>query len=115
MMALKKIESESNSTFRLFLKLTKARGIKKNGLALLSGPKQVREVLAEFPDRCAGILLSHHHELPSESSAMDIPCYGLDAGLFRQIDLYETCQPILLVRVDPLPGWEERPWFRVYL
>ncbi|MBW1901071.1 MAG: RNA methyltransferase [Deltaproteobacteria bacterium] len=107
MMAPKKINSESNSTFRLFLKLTKARGIKKNGLALLSGPKQVKEVLQEFPDRCAGILFSQHHELPSESSATDIPCYCLDAGLFRQIDLFETGQPILLVRVDPFPKWDE--------
>jgi tRNA G18 (ribose-2'-O)-methylase SpoU len=109
MMAPKKIDSENNSTFRLFLKLTKARGIKKNGLALLSGPKQVREVLQEFPDRCAGILMSPHHELPSESSETDIPSYCLDAGLFRKIDLYETGHPILLVKVDPFPRWEEIP------
>jgi len=108
MRKLKNINSESNVTFKLFFKLTKARGIKKNGLALISGPKQVREVLREFSDRCAGIIFSEQHKPPFGSVPKDIAGYCLNRVLFRQIDLYETGQPILLVRVDPFPKWDER-------
>ena len=55
-MKIKKIDSETNTTFKLFLKLTTARGIKKNSLALLSGPKQVAEMLKEFSGQCAGLV-----------------------------------------------------------
>jgi len=49
-MRLKEINSVRNTTFKLFLRLTKSRGIKKHGLSLLSGHKQVSEVLKDFPD-----------------------------------------------------------------
>ena len=107
-MEIKDINSESNATFKLFLKLTKARGIKKNSLALLSGPKQVMEVLREFPNRCDGIIFPDHHDSLPESIGADIPLYRLKAALFRQIDLYDTCQPMLLIRVEPLPKWDEK-------
>ncbi len=106
---MKKINSENNATFKLFLKLTKARGIKKNGLALLSGPKQVREVFNDFPDRCAGIIFSDQHVPPAESTSAGIPSYCLNTAMFRQVDIYDTGHPILLVRVDPFAGWDEKP------
>ncbi len=107
-MKFKEINSESNPTFKLLLKLTKAHGIKKHGLALLSGPKQVREVLKEFPDRCNSIIFSELHESSSELIAPDIHSYRLKAALFRQIDIYDTGQPILVVHTEPFPKWDEK-------
>lgn len=107
-MSYKQINSESNPTFKLLLKLTKAHGIKKQGLALLSGPKQVREVLKEFPDRCDSLIFSELHESPSEIIAADIRSYRLKAALFRQIDIYDTGQPILVVHAEPFPIWDDK-------
>ena len=108
MSSFKEINSEGNATFKLFLKLAKAHGIKKNRLALLSGPKQVREVLREFPEQCAGIIFSDRHKPPSESTSALIPSYCLKTAMFRQIDIYDTRQPILLVRVEPFPKWDDK-------
>ena len=40
----KRISSDKNPAFRMFRALTKARAVRKKGLALLSGPKQIIEV-----------------------------------------------------------------------
>ncbi len=107
-MKSKEINSENNSTFKSFLKLTKAHGIKKQGRALLSGPKHVREVFKEFPDRCDSIIFSDLHEPPSEMIAAGIRSYRLKAALFRQLDIYDTGQPILVVQVEPFPKWDDK-------
>lgn len=109
-MKVKEITSESNTTFKLFLKLTKARGIKKHRAALLSGPKQVQEVLREFPEQCAGIIFSDHHKSLPEFFAEDKPSYRLSPDLFRQIDLYDTGRPVLLVDAGPFPRWSDESW-----
>ena len=106
-MTVKRINSESNTTFKRLLKLSKAQGVKKYGLALMSGPRQVREVLEEFPGQCDHIIFSDQQSPPPESSASGIPAYCLKTPLFRQIDRYLTGQPMLLVRVEPLPQWDD--------
>ena len=108
---VKEISSRSNPVFKRFLTLLSGKGIKKAGETLLSGPKQVREVLQEFPDRCEGVILSEQHEVSEEWMSRDIPFYRLHAELFREVDVFGTHQPLLLIRFDPLPGWnpEDRP------
>jgi len=100
-MKVREIISSNNTIFKVLLTLTRARGIKKYEMALLSGPKQIGEVLRDFPDHCSGIIFSDHHETPVVPASLEIPFYRLRSELFRQIDLYDTHQPVLLVRVDP--------------
>ena len=109
-MRVKEIASESNTTFKTFRKLTRGQGIRKHGMALLSGPKQVREVLRDFPGRCRGIIFSDKLEPPPECLNSDVPLYSLGPDLFRRIDLYSTGQPILLVRITPFTQFIEEPW-----
>ena len=68
------------------MKVLKGQGIKKHGLAFLSGPKQVWEVLKDFPDRCAGLVVTKKQDAPRES----IP---------DQITIYQD--PILALSRDP--------------
>jgi tRNA G18 (ribose-2'-O)-methylase SpoU len=107
-MKVKEITSADNPEFKTFLKLTRARGIKKYGLALLSRPKQVREVLKDFPEQCAGIVLSDLKEPSLEFCTEDISIYHLSSNLFRQVDLFDTGQPILLVRVPRFTQWNDQ-------
>lgn len=100
-----RICSPDNPTFKSFLKLTRAHGIKKSGTAILSGPKQTREVLRDFPERCAGIISSTTlKRVPFEPGAM-FPSFVLSPDLFKQIDLFNTGQPLLLVKFQPLPDY----------
>jgi tRNA G18 (ribose-2'-O)-methylase SpoU len=109
-MKVKEIISQKNPTFRRFLRVLKGQGIKKHGLAFLSGPKQVGEVLKDFPDRCAGLVVTKKQDVPRESIPDQITIYQLGTDLFREIDLHGTNQPILLVQVDALPQWSNKDW-----
>ena len=106
-MKTKEIKSKHNKTFRVLLKLTKARGIKKSGLALFSGVKQVEEVLREFPDRCMAVLCSSGQNPPLGSIENDIHRFSLKTALFEQIDFFNTNHPLLLLRVAPFPHWSD--------
>ena len=101
----REITSERNPTFRGFLSLTRTRGIKKRGLALLSGPKQVSELIRDFPDRCAGLIVPERSEAPPADLLPGIPYYRLPSHLFGQLDLHGTCMPMALVRAGPIPRW----------
>jgi len=107
---VKEIVSPNNPTFRSFVKLLKTRGIRKQGLALLSGVKQVREVLAEFRESCACIIYADPDTIPRAEPSAPMPCYRLHRDLFRQLDIHETGQAMLAVRVPPFRKWEDANW-----
>jgi len=109
-MKVKDIGSQRNPIFRKFLSLLKGQGVKKYGMALLSGPKQVKEVLRDFPDQCAGIVLSKKQDVPNGIISKRLTTYRLGADLFREVDIDGTGQPILLVQVEPFPKWSDEQW-----
>ena len=100
------INSSQNSTFKRFLRLNSPRNIRKHERAFLSGPKQIREVLQEFPDRCAGIISSSRHDVPDFPGTGAIPRYCLSPDLFAQVDCFGTKQPVLVVRAETLPHFD---------
>jgi len=104
-MRIKRITSESNTAFKTFLRLRKAQGIKKYGMAILSGPKQVKEALSEFADLCAGIIVSDIDQVPEGIIRPDLPLYVLSPVLFNAIDFYDTGYAILLIHVAPFSKW----------
>ena len=100
------INSPQNTTFKGFLRLKNTRDIRKHERALLSGPKQIREVLKEFPDRCTDIIFSSRHDVPDFPGVEAIPRYCLSPDLFAQVDCFGTKQPVLVVRAETLPHFE---------
>jgi tRNA G18 (ribose-2'-O)-methylase SpoU len=106
-MVIHDILSRSNPRFKTFARLLSGQGVKKHGLSFLSGLKQVKEVLREFPDRCDAVVLGPRHSLPIPEG---IKSYRLGGELFREIDLYGTEQPILVVRAGPLSAWDSEIW-----
>ena len=105
-MRVKDISSERNAAFRMFLSLAGARGIRKHGAAILSGPKQVKDVMKAFPDKCAGILFSEGRPSGLDVMPDQLPLFRLSRPLFRRIDWFETGPPLLLIRAEPLLSWE---------
>ena len=100
------INSLQNATFKRFLRLNSPRDIRKHERALLSGPKQIREVLQEFPDRCTGIIFSNRHDVPDFPGTEAIPRYCLGPDLFAQVDCFGTKQPVLMMRAEALPHFD---------
>jgi len=100
------INSSQNTTFKRFLRLKSPRDIGKHERALLSGPKQVREVLQEFPDQCTGIIFSSRHDVPDFPGTDAIPRYCLSPDLFSRVDCFGTKQPVLMVRAEALPHFD---------
>jgi len=107
---VKEIVSPNNPIFKKFLKSLKTRGIRKQGIALLSGAKQVREVLEEFRETSAGIVYSDPDTIPEVGDLGRIPCYRLHRDLFRQLDVHETGQALLVVKVPSFPQWRDEKW-----
>ncbi len=102
----KSICSADNPTFKSFLKLTSAHGIKKEGMAILSGPKQTKEVLRDFPEKCAGVITSTTFKQAPPEAGVGIPSFILSPDLFRRVDLFNTEKPLLLIKVPLLPDFK---------
>jgi len=105
-MKVKEINSWHNRDFQAFLKILKGQGVKQHGLAFFSGPKQVNEVLTEFPEHCEGLILSEKHKMPEGIPTPSLQAYSLSAELFREVDAFGTNHPVLIVRVPSFPSWE---------
>ena len=102
----KEIHSRRNQDFQTFLKILKGQGVRKQGLAFFSGPKQVRQLLTEFPEQCEGLIFSRKHKMPEGIPARNLQAYFLSAELFREIDTFGTDYPVLIVHVPSFPEWD---------
>jgi len=104
------IFSPNSRTFKRLLTLTKSRGIKKHRLALISGPKQILEVARDFPDQCEGLIFPEGQAPPLMANVSHIHRYRLSRELFRELDLFDTDHPLLIVRFPAFPQLLEDAW-----
>jgi tRNA G18 (ribose-2'-O)-methylase SpoU len=111
-MKVKEINSRQNRDFQAFLKILKGQGVKKQGLAFFSGPKQVRETLSEFPEQCEGFIFSAKHKMPEGIATRDLQTYSLSAELFKEVDAFGTNHPVLIVRVPVFLSWDAGASFK---
>src|SRR4051812_16056609 len=98
------ITSSTNSLFKKFLSLTESKGLKKEGLYLLSGKNLVAEFLREP---------KNHSEVESELSCKGMaPTLDLkkqvrlSRELFNQLDVLGTHAPLLVVRQPSASVWD---------
>jgi 16S rRNA (guanine527-N7)-methyltransferase len=100
----KLITSEDNDFFKTVMSLHSARGVRKEGLALVSGERYVNEILRDFPGRCEALIR------PADTEAQQPPDgverVFLAPELFRKADLFGTNGPLLIIRVEPMEMWD---------
>jgi 16S rRNA (guanine527-N7)-methyltransferase len=99
------IDSEANESFKTWKGLLTGRGVRKSGLALLSGQKTVPEALRDFPQRCHELLVPRGLEMVPEEAPPDLPVAVLAPGLFRELDVFGTSAPLLVLQVDEPQAW----------
>jgi 16S rRNA (guanine527-N7)-methyltransferase len=105
--SVREIASDRNPRFKSWLKALEPKGIKKEGLAVASGPKQVREILERFPGRVEAIL-DHRRDLDPEDQPARTYC--LRPELFQRLDLFGAGPPLLVVGVPDLERFSDHDW-----
>lgn len=100
------IDSEKNELFRDLKKLLGSRGIKKQQRALVSGSKQVADVLGQKPDLCEAWISPGDGFPPPPEAPEQLAWYQVEQHLFAKIDIFGTGSPLLLVRIPAIPKWE---------
>ena len=97
---IKEIASSRNPEYKVWQSLLSGRGIKKHGLAMLSGPKQTAEMLAEFPERIQAVLWNNRDS--AEASFGRNQCC-LRPEIFRDLDVFGAGPPLMVVAVPDMP------------
>ena len=88
-----------------------SRGIKKNGLALVSGTKIVPEIVRAHSEKIRGILYSSKISTEIGENLPDVPNYSIKDSLFRELDVHGTNSPLLLIQppeIKPLKEYHEQ-------
>jgi len=97
------IASGQNPVFKDLKRTLTGRGVRKTGQALVSGRKLVDEILAAHPDVCRGWV--SRHDQPPPDSAAQLPWVQLPPELLRELDVFGTHAPLLLIGVPELQPW----------
>ena len=100
------LESEKNAVFKDLKKLLGAKGIKKQGRAIVAGAGQVTEVMGLFPQRCLAWISKSDTQPPPEGAPPNMVWYQLAPYLFDELDVFGTARPLLLIRLDDIPVWD---------
>ena len=103
--ALRRIESESNPRFKDLKRALSGRGIHKHGSVIVSGRKNVHDVLTALPDACEAWIAAEGHPDPPATLPPTVSCLLLARQLFRTLDVFGTDAPLLLLRTPPLMEW----------
>lgn len=105
------IESAQNPAFKEMKKLLAGRGAKKHQKALISGTKQVNEILSAFAGRCLAWISKSDRQPPPDSLPGHAAWYQLEPGLFDQLDVIGTKAPLLVVKTPEIPEWDPQHGF----
>jgi 16S rRNA (guanine527-N7)-methyltransferase len=109
--SVRTISSDQNPVFKDLKKLLTGRGIRKAGQALVAGEKLVAEILAVHPDSCLAWVSGH--DQPPPDVVPHLHWYQLTPELLRELDIFGTRAPLLLIRLPDMPVWMPSEGFPV--
>jgi hypothetical protein len=101
------ITSSSNPAVKIWKSLLGSRGIKKNGLTIVSGSRIIEDILQHRPDIIDAYLI--HGRTMDEIHALPpgVTVYRLEVTLYRELDIFGTDYPLLVVKVPDIPQYEK--------
>jgi tRNA G18 (ribose-2'-O)-methylase SpoU len=101
-----KIESQQNDTYKKLLSLTTSKGLKKDGLFLLSGEKLIREFLKKPNLKIVYELIGPHQQRLQKDVALQL---HLSAELFAELDVLGTRFNILVLEQPKIKTLADLP------
>lgn len=102
------VESPSNEAFKTLRQTLTGKGIRKEGKAVLAGPKFIAEVVDRRRDHCLAWITDARD---TGTPPAGLECWRLARPLFDEIDVAGTGGPLLLVRVPEFAAWDaSAPW-----
>lgn len=104
---IKQIESDKNDIFKDLLKLLGGRGVRKAGKTIVSGSKQVYDVLESRPEICEAWITKGDNSPPPDSCPTDMAWFQMGQKLFDELDVFGTKTPLLLVRTPEVEEWSQ--------
>ena len=96
------ISSSANPQVRLWKSLQSSKGIRKEGLFLLSGEKLLREFARSRGVEVVAEIVSPHLEPITQAPQ----CYQLTSELFNEIDELGTHFNLLVCRTPEIQPWD---------
>jgi tRNA(Leu) C34 or U34 (ribose-2'-O)-methylase TrmL len=87
------------------------RGIRKTGRALVAGEKLTAEILSAHPGACLAWVSDRDRPPPDVVSHLH--WYQLTPELLRELDIFGTRAPLLLIRLPDMPAWTPAEGFPV--
>jgi 16S rRNA (guanine527-N7)-methyltransferase len=104
----KVVSSTANAHFKRLKKILTAKGVRKEGAALVCGEKVVRDVIRRRAERVRAWVSWPGGPPPPESLSDAALWIELEKILFRQLDVFGTEAPLLEISVPPLESWDPR-------
>ncbi len=93
------IKSASNHMLKVWRSLLTGKGVKKHRLSLVSGAKTVQDVVVSSPGLLRHLIISSRGNPQLPEIYPSAPVYRLRHELFREIDVFGTNTPVLVVEV----------------
>ena len=109
--SVRTISSDQNPVFKDLKKMLTGRGIRKTGQALVAGEKLVAEILSAHPGSCLAWVSGR--DRPPPDIVPHLHWYQLAPELLRELDIFGTRTPLLLIRLPDMPPWTPAEGFPV--
>jgi 16S rRNA (guanine(527)-N(7))-methyltransferase RsmG len=103
---LRTVESAQNRLFKDLKKLLTSRGVKKQGVVLVSGSKTVRDLLGTYHNQCRAWISNGDRDPPPPDAPAHLQWYRLHSDLFQALDVFGTHSPILLAAAPKIELWD---------
>jgi len=98
------IQSQDNSLYKDLKKLLTGRGIKKQGRAIVAGPR----IIADIQRRCPGLgrlWLKTKDQPDPPADWPGVKSVALAPALFAVLDVFGTRTPLLVIETPPMVPW----------
>ncbi|MGQ9484552.1 MAG: 16S rRNA (guanine(527)-N(7))-methyltransferase RsmG [Desulfosoma sp.] len=101
----KRIASFDNVDFKMLQRALTPKGIRKEGLCLVSGAKVIRDVLKFQPNLVRAWISVAGGPAPPSACREHVTWLELERPLFEALDIFGTGHPLLHVQVPAIPSW----------
>ncbi|MDR2945869.1 MAG: RNA methyltransferase, partial [Candidatus Adiutrix sp.] len=94
--------------YKAWLRALSGRGLKKGGLAIISGRKFVAEILADHPQAVEAVVARRLDELDGLTVPENLTVHLIRPELWPELDIFGAGPPLLILSPPELPVWDGR-------